>query len=730
VANQEVDPYPRAVKLGLQQIATRLKAPASALHILTAAAAIGIAAFLAVYGLRHLLGTSAYWEVPEQDERMAVMGYRYFLADTWHWPVFLNHAINVPYAKSVAFLDCIPVWALLNKAIATIIPPWASFTAHAYLGLWHCLAYALQPVFGVACLRALGHRSWREGIVAALFFIAVPTWIFRYPHPALSAHWILLWALYLYLRTPERGASPRALSVAKLCQLAVASLVTPYLAVMSLTVFAASLARSRHPRTILTWLPLGIACAGLASWLAGYFAPETAYAQWGFEWQSANVLGWLIPQRSGILGDAQWIASAEGTPWQYEGYAYLGLGVLGLLALLIPRIASVLPVLSRHRILFIVIAGSLLLALSSRVFFGSHEIVSYRVPRLLRWIPHQFRSPGRFVWIPTYALIVLLLRYAFARFATGWRFAVVAVAAALQVVDATGDWRVQSVKTSGPYGPILDLARWRPLVHAHSAVVILPTYTCVFDEDDASRYDHLSTEIQLLASERALPINGTYSARAMRRCADEERAWPTLALEAGTLYVLLPQALAIADRFEAAGGHCGVFDSGRVCSTHDQAISQAIRSGSLRPAPPPIALAYGQKLALAEQPSIDAGWSPPDAGGRWTRSSISSVLLHLDGDPPPRPSLKIQLRPRLCGSRTAQDVDILLDDKALTTLHLDAGSDDSSNVSTVAIPDREYLRRPAIVIQLRLHDIRSSRQLGCGPDQRPLGAWVSHLWLE
>jgi hypothetical protein len=167
-----------------------------------------------------------------------------------------------------------------------------------------------------------------------------------------------------------------------------------------------------------------------------------------------------------------------------------------------------------------------------------------------------------------------------------------------------------------------------------------------------------------------------------------------------------------------------------VCSANDQAISQAIRSGSLRPAPPPISLAYGQKLALADHPSIDAGWSPPEAGGRWTRSSISSVLLHLEGDPPPGTSLNIQLRPRLCGSRTAQDVDILLDDKALTTLHLDAASGDAVSATTVAIPDREYLRRPAVAIQLRVHDLRSPKQLGCGPDQRPLGAWVSHLWFE
>ena len=558
-----------------------LTAPARGVHIYLVAAAIGLGAFLLVYGVGQLLGTNAYWQMPEADERMALMGYRYFLHDAWHWPVFMNDAINVPYAKSVAFLDCIPIWALINKAVATIIPPWKAFSAHAYLGLWHGLAYSLQACFGVACLRALGHRSWRTNLATALFFIAIPTWIFRYPHAALSAHWVLLSAFYLYLRTPAAEPTSRGLGIAKVSQLVLATLVTPYLAVMSLPIFAASVLRSRDRRTIAIWIPLGLIAFVLANWFAGYFAAETAKAQWGFEEESANLLGWLIPQRSGIIGDARWIVNVEATPWQYEGYAYLGLGVLCLLVLFLPHVRTVRGVIRRHAPLFLIAAGAAVFALSNHVFFGSHELLSYSIPRLLRWIPHQFRSPGRFVWIPTYLLVIFLLHWAFTQFVSWRRFAIVAVALVLQVVDATGDWRLQAAKTREAHGAMLDRDAWRPLVRAHNAVFIIPPYSCVRG-DDAATFDHASMEIQFLASELALPINGTYTARDMRKCDAEERAWSTLELEPDALYVLLPQALAIADRFQARGAHCAAFPYGRVCSMNGPAIAEAIRGQILR----------------------------------------------------------------------------------------------------------------------------------------------------
>lgn len=444
------------------------------------------------------------------------------------------------------------------------MPPWESFSSHAYLGMWHALVYMLQPCFGVACVRALGHRSWRLGLVTIVFVLAVPTWIFRYAHPALSAHWLILWALYLYLRVPAGMALPRHLGIAMCFQLALAALVTPYHAAFSLLFLIATLLRTRHARSIAAWLPLGIMCVALASWFAGYFAAESVRRQWGFEWNSANALSWLVSSRSGILGDAQWIANVNPTPFQYEGYAYLGLGYLALLVACASLPSTIGAAVSRHRVLFVIVLACCLFALSNHVYVGGYEFNAVPLPSFLDWVKSQFRSPGRFVWIPTYVVIVFMLHQAYVRFAAGKWFVVIAITAVVQVVDATGDWTWQRVTTK-PVTPLLDPVRWRPLVHPHDSVMILPPYSCVHHENGWT-LDMVSQEIQLLASERALPINGTYSARDLRRCKREQSAWASLPLEPRMLHVVLPSAKTVAERLAGLGGHCIEFPYGHVCS--------------------------------------------------------------------------------------------------------------------------------------------------------------------
>ena len=76
---------------------------------------------------------------------------------------------------------------------------------------------------------------------------------------------------------------------------------------------------------------------------------------------------------------------------------------------------------------------------------------------------------------------------------------------------------------------------------AHAAIAILPPYCCV-PGVDAPRLDAMSRDLQWLASERAMPINGTYCTRVWRRCDAEQAEWSDLAPSPGTLYVRPPRS--------------------------------------------------------------------------------------------------------------------------------------------------------------------------------------------
>jgi Family of unknown function (DUF6311) len=704
--------------------------PVRALHAFLAAAALGLAVNVLVFGLGHLLGTSAYWDFPEADSQSNLVGYRYFLHEPWHWPLFESRTMNVPYLKSIAVTDSIPPFALLNKAVASVVPPWGPFTARGYLGLWHGLVYVLQACFGVACIRALGHRTWSAVVCTSLVCLAIPAFINRYSHVSLEAHFFLLWALSLYLRSPRGADGPRALRVWQLVELGLAAMVNPYHLAMSSGLFAASLVRSRQPRTIGIWLPAGGAVVTLGLWFAGFLSSETRRPMPGFESASTNLLSPFVPIRSALLGDRRALADVFAAPYQYEGYAYLGLGLLVVLALFVPHARSLGDVVKRHAPLFAVALLAWLFALSNHVYFGSHRLVAFGLPHVLDPIVGTFRAPGRFVWLPMYVLIVFLLHWALRHFTVGWRRFVVPAIAVLQIVDGgLGDWKQRREMTRGPFRHYLDLAAWSELVAAHDAVDVEPPYECgsgqMIDES-------VAREVHFITSMRGVPINGVKSARPSRDCAIDAQRLATLVPSARTLTVLLPQVVENVPRLEGSGETCGTFYGCAACSSLEPAIAEAVRRGALRgKAAPVLALGAPLSFALATNAQFfGPGWYPALPEGRWTTGDVSTLVFRLDGALPVRARLTIEATAQLCGDRHVQDVDVHLAGVLLGTLHYDAQSNDAQAARSLDILEPDCLRGEVCELELRPRDRRTMREAHCSDDAIALGLLVRRVSVE
>ncbi len=697
------------------------------------AAALGLAVYVFVFGPGHMFGTTTYWDMPQPDQRAYMIGFRYFLQEPWHRPLFASRTMNLPYRESIAFTDSIPLWAFVNKLIATIIPPWKPFAMRAYLGIWAAIVYTLQACFGVGILRQLGHRGRGAAIVTSLFFVAIPAFVIRYGHASLSAHFLTLSALYLYLRSSAAPAQRRKLYTIWVLQLGAAILINPYHAVMSFGLFAVALVRTREPRAIAVWLPLGCVSLGAAAWLAGYFSGASKVPMPGFDAAGTNALMMVVPMKSTFFGDADWLADVLVTQFQYEGWAYLGLGVLVLVAWSLPSARTLLRTIKHHRLLFALLVATWLLSLSNQIYFGSHLVVDYQIPDALHWIPEQFRAPGRFVWLPMYAVVIYVLHLAMARFASGWRLLVLPVLAMVQLVDVRATWQWPLLSTDhGPKEDVIGIERWRPFVLAHDQVRVLPSFLCTLD--GSPHLDQVSSEIEFLASLRALPINGVYSARPARDCAVDQRSWKTLQVEPNTLYVVLPMASRVAARLEGLGAGCGSFAYGRACTTNTAALEDAIRADTLTRSPPPApSLALGQHVVFSDAssaPYLFDGWSYAEPAGRWSDGEDSVMYFHLAQPPGAGVKLKLRAIAALCGNRVTEDVDVALQGQTIGTLHFDAASNSLDTIRELPIPRLDVLGGEISVLELHPHDFRSPRQLGCNDDPRRLAISVAELWLE
>src|ERR1700761_4266093 len=117
-----------------------------------------------------LLGTGPFWDAPNYpDMQQHLSAARYFLHDSWRFPVFLTKLIIPPDGVSVVFLDVNPLLALLAKV-------WFKLTGETvnYFGPWIAICYALQGAAFLYLCRSLGLRGWVPAVVCAVMALSVP----------------------------------------------------------------------------------------------------------------------------------------------------------------------------------------------------------------------------------------------------------------------------------------------------------------------------------------------------------------------------------------------------------------------------------------------------------------------------------------------------------------------------------------------------------------------------
>ena len=127
-----------------------------------------------------------------------------------------------------------------------------------------------------------------------------------------------------------------------------------------------------------------------------------------------NLLSPLIPQDSGLFPDAGGVIDATGG--QYEGFNYLGLGLLLASLLILPAEVSWLRQnLKRHIALFVAFAALTAFAISHRVFAGHWLLVRVTATSLCRAGPRNIPGSGRFFWPIVYAQMAIIIILGFRR---------------------------------------------------------------------------------------------------------------------------------------------------------------------------------------------------------------------------------------------------------------------------------------------------------------------------
>jgi len=182
---------------------------------------------------------------------------------------------------------------------------------------------------------------------------------------------------------------------------------------MSLTIFFATIVtnfKRLQPKQNLTQLFTPLLFITITSYLTIFPLPSGEFAQdFGWGYYSMNL---LAPLHGGAFIN---ILNAE-MPGQYEGFNYLGLGLISLFvyALYLQKKYD-RDFFARHRYIFILFILFFIYSLSHEVYIGTYKIITINYPNFLDSLVHQFRASGRFFWPVAYAIaifsIVMVLRH-------------------------------------------------------------------------------------------------------------------------------------------------------------------------------------------------------------------------------------------------------------------------------------------------------------------------------
>lgn len=477
----------------------------------------------------------------------------------WSLPLAQAPDLVAPAGSSAALTDAIPLLSVVGKVLSPL------FGEHFQLfGAWMVLGVIGTGVAGVLVCRAW-LDDWVSLGLAGCLFVMNPVVSTRYGHPPFFAFWMLTGLVGTALWPVADLRSARRTGAVALVLGFLAAATNAYLAVMGALLVGSSLARlalvqRRFARPeAVAWLASGPVVVLASLWLFGFIsgarsAPMGNLAIEGFGQFSADLLTFANP--------TTWSRFLPGLPMgprQYEGFAYLGLGVLGLLAVRLALLAKHRPTRSALVDRLPLFLAALLLAfyaLSNHVTLLGRPVadLSGLYAPLGAW-PSVFRSSGRFVW-PLHAWLTVIAALAVARLGVlPVRRLVLAGGVLLQFADFDPT-RTPLHRVYPAFEPFRDPA-WRHLAD-YRHVVIHPVqiqWTCPFNHELVAR---LSWE----AYRHRLGINSGHVGRAPPGT-DCQRHLPASELKEDTVYVPYFQQY-LAD-FTSAGYVCGPLEGVVLC---------------------------------------------------------------------------------------------------------------------------------------------------------------------
>jgi hypothetical protein len=553
-------------------VSVTLRWPDSPAVNILIAGAMGFLYIFLVLGLAPLDPTNLSWL--SGDPATYYIGWELFRQDPHlHWPLTFTDRMGYPLGDSIAFMDPNPLLLMLLKPLSPLLPK-----PFQYLGIAAVLAGSLQFFFAARLFRLLLGRNAFGVLLPSLFFLMAPPMTYRLAgHYALANHWLIVATLCLFVSL-QKSAGAKTRKVVFLCGLlgGVAIAINAYLAFMVLVVVSAAVITIywQHRLTLKTvsviFAATGVACL-ISALAVGLLRSEGGYEGGGYRQYSMNLLAPIDP---GTFGALFLRSLPQFSGLQYEGYNYLGAGVLMLAVMLLPSFSrSRVWRLTAPEVVPLAVGCLALtaLAVSTNVSAGSVRVVDLDPHESLTKYLAVFRASGRLFWVPYYVILTAILATAFTLWRPGKAAVLITVALLVQFADTIPLRRIVQMHINHALSlpSPLQSPQWSFLGKDHANLLVLPPWQCGGNTPGGQDGFRI---FGLLAVSQSMRTNSYYAARHSPtslafHCNQAVKELMERPLSSDSAYVVSPSVAWIIAAGPTGPSACRTLDGFILCST-------------------------------------------------------------------------------------------------------------------------------------------------------------------
>ena len=361
------------------------------------------------------------------DNTTAYIAQLFYLSDKWRFPLAANPNYGAENTSSLFYTGpSVPI-AVLQKLLG--INPKLQF-----FGIWILLIFCLQIFLALKIAKEF-NATWAQSIPFSILTVTPFLLARLQQHFWLMAHFLILWAILIGIRYFKTKKLQTINTTALVC---ISYLINGYIFAMVLIIvtfiFLDSLLHNKKSRMYLIKHLITTALFGITTMVLfdGFKRQASAYESFkmnfpgphygGFPYNFVSAINpnvGLVPYSftnntyQTTLNFSSTGISLGTTNGAYDGYLYLGLGIIFMLILVIVStakanlFANIFADRITTKLLIVFLTGIFLFSITFNVGIGNIEL-KLPFPYLGKWALSIFRASGRFMWIIAYLLIVIL----------------------------------------------------------------------------------------------------------------------------------------------------------------------------------------------------------------------------------------------------------------------------------------------------------------------------------